>query len=116
VNNARGNHNVVEVGDAALDGIQGGEQVLAGQAAAVVVDVEGADPGGDIDDAGEVFCAKAGFQGVNAKAEVQVEDVGAVFDEEVLVAVGATDEKRGLGMGVGDGGVVKRRGRGPGTG
>ncbi len=101
VDDARGDHDVVEIGDAALDGIQRGEQGLAGEEAAVVVDVEGADAGGDIDDAGEAFGAQAGFQGVDAEAQVEVEDVGAVFDEEVLVAVGTMDEQRGLGGGRG---------------
>ena len=96
VDDARGDDDVVEVGDAALDGIERVEQGLAGEAAAVVVDVEGADAGSDVDDAGEAFGAQAGFEGVDAEAQVEVEDVGAVFDEQVFVAVGADDAVEGL--------------------
>ena len=62
-------------------------QLLQRQHPAVVVDVQRADAGREVDDAGQRVLLQVGHQGVDAEAQVQVEHQRAVLDEQVLVAV-----------------------------
>src|SRR5205085_10261494 len=70
------------------------EQHLQGEDAAVVVDVKGADTGSEVDDAGDICGTEMLCEHVDAEAEVEIEDEGAVFDKQVLVAVEAVDDGR----------------------
>ncbi len=73
----------------ALAGSSASSSVLARKAARVVVDVQRADAGRDVEDAAKLAAAQFRFERVDAEAQVEVEDVGAVLDEQVLVAIGA---------------------------
>jgi hypothetical protein len=101
VNYAGWRDDVVTRGDAALAAIERFEKSVAGQAFAVVVDLQGADAWGDIENAGQIFGAQLGFERVRAETKVEIEDVGAVFHQQVAVAIGAADDGgRGCGRGL----------------
>jgi len=97
VHDARGNRDVVEIGDAPFAGVQRRQEGIPAQAVAIVVDLERADAGCDVHDAGKILGAQRGLERVDAEAQVQVEDVRTIFDQQVAVAGGAADHSGARG-------------------
>ena len=67
------------------------QQRAKGQDPAVVVHLERADAGGQLQHAGDGALLQPQHQGMDPEAQVDVQDLGAVLDQQVLVAAGAID-------------------------
>ena len=74
------------------------EQRLAGETAAVVVDVEGADAGGDVEDAGEAFGAQADSRAWTRKRRLRSRTLGPYSTSRYL-SPSARARRRGPGAG-----------------
>ena len=95
VHDARWCGDVVQVGDLPLARVQRIEQRFAIEVARVVVDLQRSHAGSQVDDAREGGGAQLRFEGVSAEAQIEVEDVGAVLDEERAISIGAADHAGG---------------------
>ena len=94
MDDAGGNLDGGEVREGGVEAREGVDEVGAAEDAGVEVEVERADAGGDVDEAGELPGAEGLLERMDPEAEVEVELQRAVLDEEVLVAVGAEDHLR----------------------
>ena len=86
------------VAELVFDRLERGDQVVERQRARVVVDLQRADAGRQVDDAGEA-CRRLStrlHQRVRAEAQREIEDDRPVLDQEIGVAGAAVDDARRL--------------------
>ncbi len=91
VHHPRGDLEVVQASQPVLGVGQGLEQAVLRQDAAVVVHLERADARGDVDDARKRQPLQLQHQGVDAKPELQVQDDGTVFHQQMPIPLPAVD-------------------------
>ena len=94
MHDARGQFQIARVADLALGLLDQREEFRAAHAAAVVVDLQGANAGGEIDDAGNGAAFQPGHPGMDAEAQIEIEQERPALDEEIAVARRAADDSR----------------------
>ena len=93
MDDARFDRDVIQVGDAALAGIEGIDQFLA-MKARIVVNVQGAYARGDIDDSAQIRGTHLLLERMDAEPQVEIENVVAVFHQQVAVTIGTANNCR----------------------
>ena len=90
-----GTRSDIDVGQPALDRRQHLQQPLGRQLARVVVDLQRADAGGEIDDPGQRAGLQRLHQGMGPQAQAQIQRQRAVLHQQVVVAVAPVDHGDG---------------------
>jgi hypothetical protein len=86
VDDARGNLHLFDAGQAGLGGNQGLHETVEREEARIEVDLERSDAGGQVEQPGGLASDQRLVQGMDAEAEVQVEDERTVFDKKIAVS------------------------------
>ena len=91
---------VIEAAQPLLGRLQEVEQPGLVERAVVAADLQRPDPGGQVDDAGQVHPLQFEVEGVDPQPQLQVQDDRAVLDQEVPVALPPVGDLRPGAMGV----------------
>ena len=63
-----------------------GDQLLSWKVCGVVMDLQRTDAGRDVDDASKVLLAQHAFKLMHTEPQVEIEDIGPDFDEQIPIA------------------------------
>src|SRR6516162_3304931 len=88
VHDAQRHHDIVEIRNLRVAAVDSLEQCFAFEAAAVVSNVERANSWRDLENAREPRMAQPVFESVHPEAEVEIEYVGSIFDQQTAVSIG----------------------------